>query len=285
MSTSLPAGLWDRVLAAALGARSAGRPVPDVPPIAPAEAFARAADALAGLLAGLDGQDWRVPVLRDLDVQGLVGHLVGVEHDVQRALAGDPAVADADHVAGTQPVAERERGRDPVLTRQAFRAAVDRTLSMLDADPEGDALEVAVHGMRLSRGALLVVRAFELWTHGNDVRAAVYRPPTVPDVAALRLMTELAVAGLPVGVRRAAPHTDPVDVHLVLTGPGGGTWDVAVGADRGPAAREVVLVVDAVDFCRLVADRVDPDDVAAEVERPVEAAAVVLAGAAALALD
>ncbi len=49
--------------------------------------------------------------------------------------------------------------------------------------------------------------------------------------------------------------------------------------------REVVLVVEAVEFCRLVADRVDPDDVAAEVEGPVEAAAVVLAGAAALALD
>ncbi len=285
MSTPLPAGLRDRVLGAALGARRAGRPAPDVPPIAPAEAFARAADACAGLLAALDARDWRVPVLRDLDVQGLVGHLIGVERDVQRALAGDPAVADADHVAGTQPAAERERGRARSLTRQAFRVTVDRTLAMLDTDPAGDARAVAVHGLRLSRGALLVVRAFELWTHENDVRAAVSRPPAVPDAATLRLMTELAVAGLPVGVRRAAPDADPVAVHLVLTGPGGGTWDVAVGRDRVAAGPEVVLVVDAVDFCRLVADRVGPDDVAVEVEGPVEAAAVVLAGAAALALD
>ena len=53
-------------------------------------------------------------------------------------------------------------------------------------------------------------------------------PPAVPDASTLRLMTELAARLLPHGTARAGLR-DPVRVHLVLTGPGGGTWDVVVG--------------------------------------------------------
>jgi uncharacterized protein (TIGR03083 family) len=291
MAAGLPAGLRERVLAAARIARAAGRPVEDAEPIPPAEAFARAADAFAALLESLDEPNWRVPVLRDLDVQGLVGHLIGVEGDVQRALAGDPAVADADHVAATQAAATAERDRAPALTCRSFRAATERTLASLGEPADGDRQPVAVHGMRLSRGELLVVRAFELWTHENDIRAAVGRPARVPDAATLRSMTDLAVAWLPLGVLRAAPDAGRVDVHLVLTGPGGGTWDLAVGRGGPAPARDaprvpgVLVVGDAVDFCRLVADRARPDDVVRQIDGHVDDAAVVLAGARALALD
>jgi hypothetical protein len=145
--------------------------------------------------------------------------------------------------------------------------------------------------MRLSLGELLMVRAFELWTHENDIRAAVGRPARVPDTATLRSMTDLAVAWLPLGVLRAAPDAGRVDVHLVLTGPGGGTWDLAVGREGPAPARHtprvpgVLVVVDAVDFCRLVADRARPDDVVRQIDGHVDDAAVVLAGARALALD
>ena len=76
---ALPMGLRERVMAASLLALGMGQPVPAVLEISADEAFARAADAFYGLL----------------DVQGLVGHLTGVEHDTHRALAGDPAVANA----------------------------------------------------------------------------------------------------------------------------------------------------------------------------------------------
>jgi len=91
----LPADLRSRVLDAARRARAAGDTVPAVPVISPVDAFGRAAGALYRTLRGLDDADWRRPTLRDLDVQGLVGHLTGVEEDVQRCLAGDPAVAEA----------------------------------------------------------------------------------------------------------------------------------------------------------------------------------------------
>jgi uncharacterized protein (TIGR03083 family) len=281
---SLPAGLRERVLAAARELRVPGRTLPDVPDISPVEAFSRAADAFLGLLTVLADDVWGRPVLRDLDVAGLVGHLTGVEDDVQRALDGDRDVAGVDHVASTQPAAERAAARSPAEARGAWRAAADRTLDRVrGADL---AAVVGVHGMRLPLGALLVVRAFELWTHENDIRRVAGLPASVPDPATLRRMTELAVHLLPYGVARVSDPVVPVEVHLVLTGAGGGTWDVVVGERTGPAGvPEVVIVADAVRFCRLVAARITPADLGAHVSGAAVHADAVLAGAAALALD
>ena len=151
---ALPAGLRERVLAASLRARDAGRPVPDAAQISPVEAFSRAASAFYTVLCFLDDDDWRTPVLRGLDVQGLVGHLIGVEEDVHRALAGDPDVADAEHVASTEAAALGQAGLRPAQTRADWRRAVDRTLDLVrPADawsrPADARSRVAVHGLRL----------------------------------------------------------------------------------------------------------------------------------------
>ena len=116
------------------------------------------------MLGVLQAEDWRRPALRDLDVQGLVGHLTGVEEDVRRGLAGDPQVAGASHVDSTQ---------------------------------------AAVHGMRLPLDMLLVVRAFELWIHENDIRQAAGMPPSVPDASTLSLMTQAAAQLLPHAAARS----------------------------------------------------------------------------------
>ena len=154
--------LRERVLAAARLARPPGRALPDLPDISVVTAFRRAADAFTALLTALPADAWRAPVLRDLDVQGLVGHLTGVEDDLQRALAGDPDVGGADHVASTQPAAQRQAGRPPEQSSREWRAAVEQTL----AGVRGADLDAVVplHGMRLTLRGLLVVRAFELWT-------------------------------------------------------------------------------------------------------------------------
>ena len=255
---ALPAGMRERVLAASWQARPAGRPEPEPAEISPAEAFRRAADALDGLLGTLGDDDWSVPVLRDLDVQGLVGHLIGIEEDVHRCLSGDPEVADSDHVEASQPAAARQAGRRADQTRAEWRRAAARTLDLVRApagSPAGLAAPagLALHGMRLSLDTLLVVRAFELWTHENDIRQAVGLPLAVPDPSALRLMTGLAAPALPLGAARTGLDP-PVHVHLVLTGPGGGTWDVLLGeGGRDPAS--VRIVTGTVGFCRLVANR------------------------------
>ncbi len=289
-SPVLPAGLRMRVVAAALRARAAGRPHPAPEQIAPDEAYRRAADAFHGLLRELPDADWARPALRDLDVQGLVGHLTGVEEDVQRSLAGDPAVAAADHVASTQAAAVRQAGRRPAQTRAEWRLAADRTIELARAGDLG--AEVAVHGLRIPVSLLLIVRAFELWVHDNDIRQAAGLPPSVPDPATLSLMTEVAARLLPVAAARTGMDA-PMSLHLVLTGPGGGTWDVPIGTGgtggTGGASRvepvDVVVVSDAVDFCRLVANRATPAGLDLHITGDAELAAAVLAAAPVLALD
>jgi len=110
---ALPAGLRERVMAASLRARNAGRPEPAAPEISPAEAFSRTAESFYQMLGALHEEDWATPALRGLDVQGLVGHLTGVEEDMHRSLAGDLEVADARHVESTQAAAARQAGRSP----------------------------------------------------------------------------------------------------------------------------------------------------------------------------
>ena len=284
-SSPLPNGLRARVLDASKAARSAGRGVPAAPEITAQEAFSRAADAFIAVLATLTAEQWATRVLRELDVQGLVGHLTGVEHDVQRAIAGDPDVADANHVASTQSFADAETGREPAETRAEFRAAVDRTLAAVADVRRDDGAVLSMHGMRLTIDALLVVRAFELWTHENDIRTAVGLPPSVPDPSTLTLMTDLAVRLLPHGVTRSGSLSSAVDLHLVLTGAGGGTWDVHLGATADELPSDVMIVVDAVDFCRLVANRVEPAALDLHVDGDAGDAHGVLLGAASLALD
>ncbi len=282
VSSPVPNGLRERVLAASRRVRSGGRAVPEAPQISAAEAFARASDAFTGLLSALSVEQWHAPVLRDLDVQGLVGHLIGVERDVQRALAGDESVADADHVASTEGMATMQAGRDPADTRADWRSAADRTVDLITEQPAAGRL-LSLHGMRLSVEALLVVRAFELWTHENDIRSAVGMPASVPDASTLTLMTDLAAQLLPHAVMRSGSAA-ATDLHLVLTGDGGGTWDLPLG-ERGKQtdAEELMIVVDAVDFCRLVANRVAAEMLDVHVEGV--GAGGVLAAAASLALD
>lgn len=146
--------------------------------------------------------------------------------------------------------------------------------------------QVALYGLRLSVRALLVVRAFELWTHENDIRRAVGRPASVPDASTLSLMTDLAARLLPYAASQAGLR-EPVDVHLVLTGPGGGTWDITAGQGfKGPEApAAVTIVAGAVEFCRLAANRITPAELDAWVTGDPGRAAEVLAAACTLALD
>jgi uncharacterized protein (TIGR03083 family) len=277
----LPSGLRDRVMSASHQVRPPGKAVPEIVEDSPPEAFAHAADAFGQMLGALAPDDWHTPVLRDLDVQGLVGHLTGVERDVQRSIAGDPAVGSAEHVQSTQSAALEQAGRTPEETTAQWRDAVDRTLS-LAGESDLDAM-VAIHGVGLRARDLLVARTFELWTHENDIRGVTGLPPSVPAPSTLRPMTDLATALLPFGAA-ITNLSEPISVHLVLTGPGGGTWDVAVGEPASDLAA-VGIITDAVSFCRLFANRINPADVPMHVTGDERRATSVLTAAAALALD
>ncbi|HLI75231.1 MAG TPA: maleylpyruvate isomerase family mycothiol-dependent enzyme [Acidimicrobiales bacterium] len=277
----------------ALAARPAGIPVGAPEPIDPAEAFQRAVFSLDAVLSSLEPVDWRTPALRGLDVQGLIGHLIGVEHGFRRALEStDDVHAEDDHVVSTDPFADEQRGRDPAETLEAWRDSVRRTRDCLAGIEHGPAAEgrpIALYGLLLPLATWLVVRSFELWTHEEDIRRATGRPLLPPDTASLRLMTTLAIGLVPAGMARTGRTAEGRSARIVLTGAGGGTWQTGLGAPEGERPVEggahVRIVADAVDFCRVVANRLAGSDLDADITGDRALAHDILAGVATLALD
>ncbi|HEX9066869.1 MAG TPA: hypothetical protein VF843_17290, partial [Streptosporangiaceae bacterium] len=109
------------------------------------------------------------------------------------------------------------------------------------------------------------------------------RPLSAPGLSTLRPMTELATALLPLGAALTG-LTDPISLHLVLTGPGGGTWDIGLGEPGGQPA-PLTIVTGVVGFCRLFSNRVSPADLDVFVAGEQRQAAAVLTAATVLALD
>jgi uncharacterized protein (TIGR03083 family) len=285
---SWPPGLRDRILAGALSSRDAGRPVNPPPGIPPLEAFRRTVRAMDTLLNDLSDSEWTAPALRALTVQGLIGHLIGVERDFLGAVRGlIPAQPGADdHIGSTQTSALEQLGKSPDQTLHEWRQAVTDTTDALRDVSESDrpARPVSMHGFTLPLGDFLIVRAFEMWTHEEDVRRATGRPLLPPDDATLSLMSRLATTLLPHAMARTG-RSSPAEVRLVLTGRGGGTFTVQVGQQSAESADRTRLIMDTVQFCRVVADRLAAPDVTADVSGDQELAAAALAGARSLALD
>ena len=283
-----PPGLRDRILTGALSAREAGRPVDPPPGIAPAEAFRRTLRAMDSLLADLTDEQWTAESVRGLTVQGLIGHLIGVERDFDRAVRGlIPAQPGADdHVGSTQSSALEQLGKSPDQTLHEWRQAVTDTLDLVRDLPESDrpAPPVSLHGVTLPLGDLLIVRAFEMWTHDEDVRRATGLPLSPPDDATLSLMSRLAATLLPYAMARTG-RSAPAEVRLVLTGRGGGTFTVQVGEATDGTLDRTRLIMDTVQFCRVVADRLADSDLTMDVSGDADLAVAALAGARALALD
>jgi uncharacterized protein (TIGR03083 family) len=231
-----------------------------------------------------------VQALRGLDVQGLVGHLIGVERHFSAALGSPGPEAAVDRVSGTDHIARAQSDVSTEQTLSEWRRCAQQSMAMLEAlGPSRAGLEgpVSLHGLRMPLSALLFVRTFELWTHDEDIRRATGRSLCEPDEQTLRLLTDRAFELLQVTLARARPEN--ISARVVLTGAGGRTWQNNPGTARTEATRgeelDVRVVMDAVEFCRLVANRADPTALQADVVGRVSAAGVLFSTAASLALD
>ncbi|HWC37231.1 MAG TPA: maleylpyruvate isomerase family mycothiol-dependent enzyme [Acidimicrobiales bacterium] len=286
-----------RVLDHALANRAAGRSARVPPEIGGDEAFSRSVAQMDELLGDLEVSDWGRMALRGLSVQGLIGHLIGVERAFIEVLRGHPdATPPGGHVGTTQPTAEAQSDRLPEETLRDWRTTTGTTLALLRAEPGQDPrlpTRIAFYGIELPLQQLLVVRAFEMWIHHEDIRRATGRGPSSPDEATLSKMTELAVTLLPAALELAGAvrAQESAAVHLVLTGPGGGTWDVPANgamsqrAGEGGLRRAASVVVDAADFCRVVGNRSNLATSGARIGAGEPMVAELFAAAAGLALD
>ncbi len=281
-----PTALRSRVLEAAEMARAPGMALGTGPSITSVEAYRRTMVSFSSVLAALTDNEWHRHVLRNLDIQGLVGHLIGVERQLHAALGIAPVVEmGSDHVASTQGDAEAQIGRLPSDTHAEWLELTTATVAhTATLDRDGLERPITLHTFTIPVERMLVVRSFETWTHEEDIRRATGRPLAAPDSPRLRLMTDLAVSALPAGLARIDRPQPGRTARIVLTGPGGGTWQASL--DRGVAGpADVRIIADATSFCRLVANRMPAADVAVVVTGDEALGETLLAGAQALALD
>ncbi|MFF7391679.1 zf-HC2 domain-containing protein [Streptomyces scabiei] len=154
-------------------------------------------------------------------------------------------------------------------------------------------------GFELPLQDAMIDRAFECWIHAEDIAEAVDYPYAPPSGRHLHGMIDLAARMLPVALaeRRRTGLASPPGRHLVpagvpgrslrleIEGSGGGEWLIPLDspAALGSADHEVAHVaLDGVEFCRLAAGHVPPEEAAAGQGGDREAIRDVLFAAAAL---
>ncbi len=279
-----PTALRERMLEAALAKRAFGVPIGEVEEIPANEAYRRTIAALGELLDELTPEEWDAPTIEGWTVKGLVTHLVAVEEYFGRQLGLWPLEIDEalepDHLGMTRGIvaAWSEREAADVLARwQELTRAITAHLSGLDRSAGRQPIHF--HFLDTSLSTVLITRVFEIWTHDEDIRRATGRPASAPDAPRLRRMSRVAVPSIPLGLAMAGAPAAGRTVRIVLTGQGGGTWDQALGWGETAGAPDATVVLDVVEYCRLAARRLEPDDVAVSVEGDEDLARQVLAGA------
>ncbi len=252
-----PAGLREAIREAAR-ARREDRP-------AAVAAYLEQVDRLGRLLRDLEPGQWRlVAVPADgWTVQDLVAHLTATEGLVALAVgARRPGEGEElDVFARTAAVLERNRGRDPEETAAEWRDQAEAIRAALGGVTE-DGLDRRVPwlGLELPLRRVLLARAFETWIHADDVRRAAGRPPRPPRPGDMRPIADLAVRSLPAALRVLGRDRPRRTARVVLTGPGGGEWTLALGRGEEPGEPDAVLFADVVDFCLLAGGRMASED-------------------------
>jgi uncharacterized protein (TIGR03083 family) len=241
-------------------------------------AYEQTVRSTIALAETFDPGDWELPTeCPGWSVRDQVSHIVGVE----RALLGD---ADPPHtVPDDLPYVRNDLGRMVEVAVDARRSvpgpkvldelrdALERRLAALpDIAPDRPA--------RLPTGRmgtycdLMRFRAFDCWTHEQDIRRAVGRPGNLAAPAAERAR-DVVTAGLPYLVGKRAAAAPGESVTLDVTGPLRFALHVVVGDDgrarfSGPLPDPTLtLRMDWETYARLSAGRI-----------PGEAAAVTVAG-------
>ncbi|MDX3248184.1 maleylpyruvate isomerase N-terminal domain-containing protein [Streptomyces sp. ME18-1-4] len=259
---------------------------------------------------------------RRTTVAGVIAHLLAVDGLVAVALGLDDPLDAVEKPEEREGREERERLADgppvtPARRTEALWAgshypptrsvrapwreqahALVRTVSFTGADP--GTLPVSYGGFELPLRDAMLDRAFECWVHAEDIAEAVDYPYAPPAPRHLHGMIDLAARMLPetLAARRRAGLTAPSHTrHLVpagrpgrslrleIEGSGGGQWLIPLDSPGavGSADHEVAHVaLDDVEFCRLAAGHVSPEEAAAGQLGDRDAIRDVLFAAAAL---
>jgi uncharacterized protein (TIGR03083 family) len=286
-----PSGLATRVLDAASAARrphGADWATPGAPTTA-LDAFTRTASDLGDLLASLSPPEWEARTALDgghVQVRDLVRHLAGVERYVLGQLgrlAALPAPRREDHWPVTMSASADLAGEPPELALRRWWHDVQ--LVMAAGAELGPEHPVSYHHLAGSLGGLLLVRTFELWVHGDDVRGALGRPLDLLDEDRLTLMSGQLMQVLPLGMALSGCPQPGRSAHVELTGTGGGVFTIPLAPDEPTGPPDVRIRVGTIEFCRFASNRLTRDELQLEIEGDGSLIEPMLVGATAFAAD
>ncbi|MFG2145235.1 zf-HC2 domain-containing protein [Streptomyces sp. NPDC048696] len=280
--------LRSRVLENCLGRRPARIPVPDW--AAPYDAETARLDSL---LNDFGEAEWHAPVRlkwfeherqvsRRTTVAGVIGHLMAVDGLVAAALGlEDPAGASlpAGPTARTEAFWTATRFPLTRAVREPWREHSHTLIRTVSFAGRGVAeLDVPYGEFALPLRDAFLDRAFECWIHAGDIADAVAYPYEPPSGAHLHKMIDLAARILPsaLAARRRAGLAAPArglvsagapgrSLRLEIEGAGGGEWFIALdspAAKGSPDHAVAHIALDGVEFCRLAAGHIPPDDAA-----------------------
>jgi uncharacterized protein (TIGR03083 family) len=225
------------------------------------------------LLRDLTADDWVQPVdppeLAGWTVHDVVVHLAANEsllaHHLGVPVPGIPESA-TDNLGRTTQARARHADLPPAVAVAELEAAVEASSTEVARRGEARLDEsVDLWGTTVTTRLAVLVRAFETWTHADDIRRAVGAAMVVPPPPSLLTMAHAACGLVPTMLAaRGMPQADRL-VRFRFTDLGSAAWDVDLGAVDGvrPAGDDPVdaeIVTEAAAACRLVSARIDPSE-------------------------
>jgi uncharacterized protein (TIGR03083 family) len=257
-------------------------------PLTARAAFGRTAAELGALLDTLTPEEWIRPtgIRGGITVADMVLHLIGVERytlgQLGRGPSHDAPLRD-DHYPVSQVAAADVAGADgPTLARTWWHDVMGLIAAAGELGPDQP---LTFHDLPGSLRGLLVIRTFELWTHNDDIRRALGRTLSLLDDDRLTLMSTQLMGSLPHGLALTGTTRPGRTARFNLSGPGAGSFDVALAPGEVPGPPDVTIWTSTLDLCRLAANRIAVDALDAVVDGDRSLLEPVLVGATAFAMD
>ena len=202
------------------------------------------------LLRDLTVDDWARPVdppeLAGWTVHDVVVHLVANQSLLADRLGvpvpGIPETA-TDNEGRTAQARDRHAGRPPAFAVAELEAAAEATDAELAVRGEARLDEpIDWWGWRLPTRLAALVRAFETWTHTDDIRRAIGAHVVDPPPASLLTMAHAACGLVPTMLAVRGTYQAGRLARFRFTDLGGAAWDVDLGAVGGvrPAGDDAV---------------------------------------------
>ena len=214
---------------------------------------------LAGLLESLPDEAWDSDspaegwTLRDC-----VAHLAETDESALAGVEKRALKRRGERQGVLTPGQLRARTLPPAQVMEWYRSATATLVSVLRLAPEDE--RIVWVGRPMSARSYTTARLMEHWSHGLDIHDAAGVTPV--DTDRLRHIAYLGYITRDFAYRAHEKTPPETPLYVELTAPSGETWA------HGPKNAPDRIYGTAGDFCRVVTQRIHPDDTALRCEGP-----------------